>query len=117
MECQAYSQMMEVIAYTFGCVSIIPFQGMTSNWSYFSFIAIEWNLLFDEVNEPSYAMDEFMLVKEEHIVTNRYEEQQDERSALPSSYSIKPAVRSFFLDKLFYFSSLTLVTSSYFTKL
>ena len=82
---------------------------MTSNWSYFSFTAIEWNPLFDEVNEPSYAMDEFMLVREEHIVANRYEEQQDERSALPSSYSIQPAVRSFFLDKLFYISPLSLL--------
>ena len=54
MGCQDCSQMMEGIVCNLDCVSTLPFQALTSNWSWYSFHAIE--------------LKGYILVKAEHNI-------------------------------------------------
>ena len=105
---------MEEIAYTFEQLSRLPSQGTIWTWSYFSFVATELKLLFDEkwafsCNGPFLTCGRrpysFLLqIKLKNIKMGPW--------AIASSVSILPAVRSFLVDKLFYFSSLSTVAAS-----
>jgi hypothetical protein len=105
---------MKEIAYNFEHLSRLPSQGTIWTWSYFSFVATELKLLFDEKWAFSYngrfltcerRPYTFLLqIKLKNIKMGPW--------ALASSVSILSAVRSFLVDKLFYFSSLSTVASS-----
>ena len=103
--------MMEEIAYTCEYLSRLPFQGTISNWSYYSLFATELWLLFDEkwafsCNGRIRACERkpYSFLLQINMKNNKMGPW-----ALASWVSTLSAVRSFFVDKLFNFSPLSLL--------